>query len=124
MYELAVEEVISSAHQLRGYAGECEHCHGHNWKVRLEVECETLDQTGLAVDFTALRRLLHTVLERYDHVMLNDLPEFTQANPSAETLARVVHDRCRELLPGLERPVRLRAVTVWESSAAAVRYHE
>lgn len=123
MYEIAVDEVISSAHQLRGYAGECEHCHGHNWKVRLEVECETLDDTGLAVDFTALRRFLRGVLERYDHVMLNDLPEFARDNPSAETLARVIHDRCRDLLPGLGRPVHLLAVTVWESSTAAVRYH-
>jgi 6-pyruvoyltetrahydropterin/6-carboxytetrahydropterin synthase len=123
MFELAVEEVISSGHQLRGYRGRCERCHGHNWRIRLEVAAESLDEAGLAVDFTALKSLLHSVCEGLDHVMLNELPEFTQVNPSAENLARVVHDRCRDLLPGLGRPVRLLAVTVWESPNAAVRYH-
>ena len=43
MYRLKVTDSFSSAHQLRGYQGECEELHGHNWKVEVEVEGEKLD---------------------------------------------------------------------------------
>jgi 6-pyruvoyltetrahydropterin/6-carboxytetrahydropterin synthase len=122
VYELAVEETISAGHMLRGYHGQCERCHGHNWRIRLEVSTPDLDATGLAMDFTALQTLLREVLAEFDHVMLNELPEFAQLNPSAENLARVIHERCAVSLRELPHPPRLDAVVVWESSSTSVRY--
>ncbi len=50
MHRLKVIDDFSSAHQLRGYQGECEELHGHNWKVEVEVEGEKLDSVGLLID--------------------------------------------------------------------------
>ena len=124
MYELAVEEIISAGHQLRGYHGQCERCHGHNWRIRLEVAAATLDEHGLAMDFVTLQELLRHVLSDFDHVMLNELPEFARQNPSAENLARLLYDRCREALRTLPRALDLQAIVVWESPSSSVRYHE
>jgi len=44
MYELMVESKFSAAHQLRGYQGQCEKLHGHNWRVTAAVTAERLDE--------------------------------------------------------------------------------
>lgn len=124
MYDLAVELTLSAGHQLRGYRGKCEKCHGHNWKIRLEVSAESLDAVGLVVDFGELKAILQEVTAGYDHVMLNDLPEFADQNPTSENLARVIYQRCRERIQALQRPVRIAGVVVWESEGSSVRYHE
>ncbi|MBN1596564.1 6-carboxytetrahydropterin synthase QueD [candidate division FCPU426 bacterium] len=122
MYEIVVEQEISSAHQLRAYQGKCENVHGHNWKVKVEVMRKDLNEIGLAIDFTELKRILKLVLARYDHAMLNNLPEFAHDNPTSENIARLIYQACRKELAG--HPVQLRAVTVWESSQTYVRYYE
>jgi len=122
MYDVVVEQEISSAHQLRGYQGKCENFHGHNWKIRLEVTRDCVDEIGLAVDFAELKKILNSVLEKYDHVMLNELPEFSQTNPTSENLARIVFQQCKEALADFQ--IKMKAVTVWESSKAFVRYYE
>jgi 6-pyruvoyltetrahydropterin/6-carboxytetrahydropterin synthase len=50
MYILTVEDYFASAHQLRGYKGKCENLHGHNWKVVVEVQGNTLNNIGLLID--------------------------------------------------------------------------
>src|ERR1700734_3387702 len=88
MYEVTVERGFSSGHFLRNYKGKCEHPHGHNYKVRITLCGETLDAAGLLLDFRDLKQVMHPVIERIDHQMLNDLEPFTKINPSAENLAR------------------------------------
>lgn len=122
MYVLTVEDEFAAAHQLAGYSGKCEHFHGHNWKVSLEVSAGVLDSVGLAVDFGVLKEILARALETFDHRNLNELPEFRGQNPTSENLARVIHASCREMLK--VHPVQIRAVTVWESRRASVRYAE
>ena len=58
MFEVAVEQGFASAHALRNYKGRCENVHGHNWKVRVVIEGEKLDQTGMLVDFLDVKSLL------------------------------------------------------------------
>lgn len=122
MFIVGVEQDFSAAHQLREYQGQCEHFHGHNWKVRLEVSTEGLDALGLAIDFTDLKQTLQKVLGRFDHAFLNSLPEFASLNPTSENLAQVIFRLCRQELA--KHPVAMHAVTVWESSRAFVRYAE
>ncbi len=58
MYILKVSDSFSAAHKLCGYEGACRNLHGHNWKVGLEVQCNSLDEIGLAMDFGILKRIL------------------------------------------------------------------
>jgi len=110
MYTIGVRGHFDAAHLLRGYEGKCAQLHGHRWEVEAVCCAETLDGTGMALDFSVLRRALAEVLETFDHRQLNDIPPFDTLNPTAENLARVVFER----LAGLPGPA-LREVKVWES---------
>ncbi len=85
MYILKVSDSFSAAHKLCGYEGACRNLHGHNWKVGLEVQCNSLDEIGLAMDFGILKRILGNVLAEFDHSLLNEHPAFINQNPSSET---------------------------------------
>ena len=116
MYELHVTERFSAAHHLCGYGDPCEQVHGHNWNVTAFVHCEQLDAVGLGIDFRVLRRRLREVLADLDHRDLNDTPWFRETNPSAEHLARHVHER----LAGA--PARLVRVLVQENDDSGASY--
>lgn len=120
MYEVSVEAAFAAAHSLRGYRGKCEDLHGHNYRVRLVVTGPELDKIGLLEDFTVLKKLLRGVCERLDHKHLNELPPFDTVNPSAENLARFIHDETTRQLP--TNGARQTSVTVWETDTAAATY--
>jgi 6-pyruvoyltetrahydropterin/6-carboxytetrahydropterin synthase len=121
MYRLSVADYFSSAHQLKGYKGKCETLHGHNWKVVAEVEGSDLNDIGLLVDFKDLKGILKDVLDRLDHVCLNDIEEFRESNPSSELIARYIHGQIKERLPA---GIRIVNVKVWESERARAEYYE
>lgn len=120
MFEVSVESVFAAGHALRDYRGKCENLHGHNYKVRVTVEGEKLDTTGLLLDFTDVRAALKTLADRIDHQFLNELPPFDQINPSAENIAKYFYD-C--LQPQIQKNgVRLQAVTVWETDTTSATF--
>jgi len=125
VYEVTVEGRFSAAHNLRGYDGDCERLHGHNYRVRAAARVAELGADGLAVDFRDLQAALGEVLGALDHKYLNkDVPEFGEGkmNPTTENLARFVFARlaARELPAG----ARIANVTVWESPGRSVTYSE
>lgn len=124
MYEVSVEETFAAGHALRGYRGQCEKVHGHNYRVRAVIQGERLDSNGLLVDFVELKRVLRAIVERLDHVFLNDQPPFDQLNPTAENMARYFHEQLSQGLAGLapENPVRLAEVKIWETDTATATY--
>ena len=119
LYSLTVRSSFSAAHLLRGYEGNCERLHGHNWLVEATVESEAVDSRGMALDFRELKRVLHDVLVRLDHKHLNEIPPFDMENPSSENIARHIYG---EMEGKIEAPARLARVTVWESDDARAEY--
>jgi 6-pyruvoyltetrahydropterin/6-carboxytetrahydropterin synthase len=117
MFEVSVEETFAAGHALRGYRGKCENVHGHNYRVRISVAGDELDSAGLLVDFVELKRALRSVIERLDHVFLNDVPPFDKLNPSAENMARYIHEEVSRLLPA-----PLAEVKIWETDTATATY--
>ncbi|HKQ88802.1 MAG TPA: 6-carboxytetrahydropterin synthase QueD [Candidatus Acidoferrales bacterium] len=122
MFEVSVEAAFAAAHRLRGYQGKCEELHGHNYRVRLIVAGDQLDQIGLLQDFTVLKRVLRGIVDKLDHKYLNELPPFDKMNPSAENLARFIHDEMVKQLAGQLGEASLASVTVWETDTAAATY--
>lgn len=122
MFEVAVEETFAAGHALRGYRGKCENVHGHNYRVRVVVEGEKLDATGLLYDFVELRREMDTLIESLDHQFLNDLAPFQEANPSAENLARYFYQELSGKLSGSANGARVREVTVFETETTCATY--
>ncbi len=124
MFEVCVEQSFAAGHALRGYRGKCENVHGHNYRVRVTIEGERLNSIGLLVDFVEIKRLMKAAIDYLDHRFINDLPPFTDWNPTAENMARYFYEEIRkglEATPG-EVPARVREVQVWETDTAAATY--
>ena len=121
MFEVSVEQTFAAGHALRNYHGKCENVHGHNYRVRVTVEGERLDETGLLVDFVDLKRGIGNVIEYLDHRFINDLPPFDVLNPSAENIARFFYERVSEHLR-LSEAVKIAEVRVWETDTSEAAY--
>src|SRR5579862_2565599 len=93
MFEVSVEQTFAAGHALRNYRGKCENVHGHNYRVRVTVQGDQLDATGLLVDFLEVNQLISGVVEYLDHQFINNLPPFDELNPSAENIAKYFYDR-------------------------------
>jgi 6-pyruvoyltetrahydropterin/6-carboxytetrahydropterin synthase len=122
MFEIAVEQGFASAHALRNYKGRCENVHGHNWKVRVVIEGEKLDQTGMLVDFLDVKSLMGEILDRIDHQFLNEISPFDVVNPSAENIAEYFYQQMAGKLEVTPVPVRIREVKIWETEIQSATY--
>ena len=121
MYEVMIKTEFASAHNLRNYEGACETIHGHNWKVDVVVEQETLDEAGLAVDFKVLKEKTDIIVNDLDHIYLNEHKAFREVNPSSENIAKYIYD---ELKKALGSVTLVKRITVWETDSAAASYYE
>jgi len=97
MFEVRVQADFSAAHFLRDYNGKCENLHGHNYKVFAHAKGEKLNEGGMLLDFSKLKKALREVCKKLDHTNLNDLDVFQQ-NPSAERIAMYIYDNILDLL--------------------------
>ena len=121
MFEVSVEQTFAAGHALRNYKGKCENVHGHNYRVRITVQGDQLDSTGLLVDFLDVKSLIGGVVDYLDHQFINDLPPFDELNPSAENIAKYFYDRVSGGLKN-EVPVRVSEVKVWETDTSSAVY--
>jgi 6-pyruvoyltetrahydropterin/6-carboxytetrahydropterin synthase len=112
MYEISVESSFSAAHRLKNYRGPCENLHGHNWLVRATVRCDTLDASGLGIDFKVLKDHLKGILAEFDHKDLNAVLDPLTINPSSENIARHIFEKLEKKLAG------------WKGSMARVDVQE
>jgi 6-pyruvoyltetrahydropterin/6-carboxytetrahydropterin synthase len=121
MFEVSVEQTFAAGHALRDYKGKCENVHGHNFKVRVVIEGEKLDDTGLLVDFLDVKSAMQTIIDRLDHVFLNEVAPFDVKNPSAENIAEYFFTEMRRSLKS-PVPVRVREVKIWETDIQSATY--
>ena len=98
MFEIFIKTHFSGAHHLRDYPGDCERPHGHNWKVKVTARATELDECGMGLDFTVLKKLVKEVIEDLDHYDLNNLPYFQEKNPSSEHISMFIFDKLAPML--------------------------
>ena len=121
MFKAKVTGSFAAAHSLRGYQGDCEKLHGHNYKVEVTVAAAELDEIGILIDFREMKTILKAITDELDHCYLNELKAFSVENASAENLARHIYRRFSAQLPG---HVRMHEATVWENDGCCVSYTE
>lgn len=121
-YTLKVVSDFASAHTLRDYPGACSRMHGHNWKVEAEVEASALDAVGMGVDFKVIRHAVRDLTDQLDHRYLNEVQPFDQVNPTAENIAAFLFQGLGQAINSAR--VRVKAITLWETERACVRYSE
>jgi len=120
MYELKILTEFAAAHHLRDFRGKCESLHGHNWKVEVVVSGSGLDKSGVVLDFAEIKAATREIMSEIDHRYLNELPFFTEHNPSSENIARYIFERLQNKIE--DDRVRVSRVTAWESQDASATY--
>ncbi|MCK5884665.1 MAG: 6-carboxytetrahydropterin synthase [Bacteriovoracaceae bacterium] len=99
MYYISKELSVSGAHKLTlPYESKCRELHGHNWRVKVFLKSETLNENGMILDYTEIKKYVMV----FDHKCINDLVEF---NPTAENICKYYCDK----IPHCYR------VEVWET---------
>jgi 6-pyruvoyltetrahydropterin/6-carboxytetrahydropterin synthase len=121
-FTVRVEARFESAHFLREYRGISEPLHGHSYKVEADLAARGggIDQDAIAVDFVSAKRKLEQLAKKLDYACINDIPPFTEVNPSAENIAEWF---ARELGAAVaDEEAVIVAVTVWEGPVNSVTY--
>jgi len=122
MYKLNVTSHFASAHKLVGYEGLCKNLHGHNWKVRVGIECKNTDDIGMTIDFGDVKKALNDIMEVLDHSYLNDLAPFKTENPTSENIAKFIY---KEMQKKIEvEDCQVADVEVWESERSSMIFFE
>ena len=80
MYYLQKTVRVSAAHRLPNYTGKCGNWHGHEWVIVVYCKAKELDEQGMVVDFTDIKRICNQI----DHDSINNHLE----NPTAENIAK------------------------------------
>jgi len=121
-FSVRVEARFEAAHFLREYRGISEPLHGHSYKVEADLAAGSggVDQDAIAVDFVSAKRKLESLAKRLDYGCINDVPPFTEINPSAENIAAWFHQELSAAVADENAVVT--AVTIWEGPVNSVTY--
>lgn len=107
MFRVTREIDFCYGHRLLNYNGKCKHLHGHNGRAIIAIEAEKLDERGMVLDFSDIKRVVAGWIDdNLDHRMLlqrddpyvkifQDLGEplyLMDENPTAENIARLIHE--------------------------------
>lgn len=91
MYEVRKRIEVSAAHKLAlDYESKCTNLHGHNWIIDVYLRSEMLNNNGMVMDFTQIKKKIQ---DKFDHKVINEVVSF---NPTAENMAKYI---CDELAP-------------------------
>ena len=120
MIDIFIKTHFSGGHHLRNYPGNCEHPHGHNWKVKVTVRAHKLDELGMGIDFKTLKKQVNLVVDDLDHRDLNEHPAFLDRNPSSEHISMFIFGELKDELK-TDR-YELHSVQVRETDSSGVIY--
>lgn len=131
MYRVTREIDFCYGHRLLNYEGKCRYLHGHNGRAIIVLEAPGLDERGMLVDFSEIKRQVQIWIdENLDHNLLlcradpllpilrerGERVFVMEANPTAENIARLIFDRASASgLPVVE-------VTLWETEHCHATY--
>lgn len=118
-------------HRLLNYDGKCKHLHGHNGRALITIESEKLDDRGMVMDFSDIKKDVSTWIDdNMDHRMilcesdpvveiLKDIGEpmfLLKTNPTAENIAKAIFDYT------IGRNFPVTEVSLWETANCFATY--
>lgn len=122
MFEVRYETTFCSTHRLTRDGQPIEPVHGHDWRVEASAAGDTLDATGVVLDFERLKEAMAEVARTFHYKDMNEHPGLAGQSPSAEVVARYFF---RELRARLGPEGRLlTGVRVWEAPGCSATYRE
>ena len=71
MFEVMKQVTFCYGHRLIRYTGKCQHLHGHNATADIVIQSEAVDERGMVVDFSDVKRDVSRWIDQHlDHKML------------------------------------------------------
>ena len=131
MFTVSREIDFCYGHRLLDYAGKCRHLHGHNGRAVVAFESSRLDDRGMVLDFSEIKRVVNRWIdENLDHRMILQrtdpaVPALEQLgeplylmdeSPTAENIAKLIFD----VAAASGFPVR--EVQLWETPRCCAVY--
>jgi len=107
MFRVTREIDFCYGHRLLNYDGKCKHLHGHNGRAIITLESASLDDRGMVIDFSDIKRVVSQWIDdNLDHRMIlqhadpivpilqemNEPMYLIDSNPTAENIARLIHE--------------------------------
>lgn len=107
MYRVSRQIDFCYGHRLLNYDGKCKHLHGHNGRAVIVIESDRLDERGMVLDFSEIKRVVSAWIdENLDHRMIlhredpvvpslqaqNEPLYLIDQNPTAENIAKLICD--------------------------------
>jgi 6-pyruvoyltetrahydropterin/6-carboxytetrahydropterin synthase len=80
---------------------KCKAMHGHTYHVTVFVSGPVLEEAGWVIDFSEVKTVCKTVLDRLDHALLNDIPGLE--NPTAENVVCWLWKQLKSKIHGLKK---------------------
>jgi len=133
MFRVSQEIEFCYGHRLLNYAGKCRHLHGHNGKAVIVLEGEKLDQRGMLVDFSDIKKSVAGWIDaNLDHRMILNAADpvipllqtqheplhLIEDNPTAENIAKLIFGYAKSQgFPVVE-------VCLWETFKSFATYRE
>jgi 6-pyruvoyltetrahydropterin/6-carboxytetrahydropterin synthase len=118
-------------HRLLNYEGKCRYLHGHNGRAVIALQADALDERGMVVDFSDIKRVVSRWIdETLDHRMilhradpavpflrqLGEPMHLLDVNPTAENIARLICDFA------VQRGYPVVQVDLWETPRCYASY--
>ena len=107
MFRVSREIDFCYGHRLLNYDGKCKYLHGHNGRAIITIESATLDERGMVLDFSDIKKVVSTWIdEQLDHRMLLQRTDpavpllqkmgeplfLMDENPTAENIAKLIYN--------------------------------
>src|SRR5918992_2846257 len=71
MFRVTREILFCYGHRLLNYEGKCKYLHGHNGRAVITLEAPRLDERGMVLDFTDIKRVVAAWIDdNLDHRMI------------------------------------------------------
>lgn len=139
MYSVSRKFTISCAHKLvLPYESKCNHIHGHNYEIEIQIFSEKLDSNGMIIDFSELKQIENEIKSMFDHktitsnrnldlrklIYKDDRIDLDIENSTCENLAKYIADFVfNRLKDKKELIISGLYVTVSESSGNKAGYY-
>lgn len=138
MFQVTRTKAVEAAHRLMRHNGKCRNLHGHSYKFVVTVESDSLNDSGMVIDFSFLDQYMDLAFGHLDHATIlektDPLVPTLQAldlnlvvynePPTAEAMARETFNRLSQGLSKFDQSIKVTSIVVYETekNCATVRF--
>lgn len=108
---------FDAAHWLPNHPGLCKNLHGHTWTLWVEIEGPIDPQTGMVADFSKLKIVVNSLLNKLDHQCLNN--QLGDLIPTCENLSSWI---AKTLALNIPEPITKIFITLQEGKGGYAKY--